>query len=207
MRSGHVQLSQNDCSYNSATEPGYEGGRRCTPHMMRNNEPCSWYCIAISLNHVEIGFPYISDTGTYVPESCIFSQAINLVSFLLAIFMYVQYKHVEQHYRDHLSSEFTIVLKLNWWALLVGWCGCVGVNITANYQETSVIIVHMCGALMAFGCATLYSWIQTIISHYVCPLLNSVFITRLRVFFSLIQTASFITSILSKSKCCALILH
>lgn len=155
------------------------------------------YCIAISLNHVEVGFPYISDTGTYVPESCIFSQAINFISFLLAIFMYVQYKHVEQHYRDHLSSEFTIVLKLNWWALIVGWCGCIGVNITANYQETSVILVHMCGALLAFGCSTLYSWLQTIISHYVCPLLNSVIITKLRVFFSLIQTAAFVTSLVA----------
>ncbi|GIY46346.1 DNA damage-regulated autophagy modulator protein 2 [Caerostris extrusa] len=155
------------------------------------------YCIAVSLNHVEVGFPYISDTGTYVPESCIFSQAINLVSFLLAVFMYVQYKHVEQHYRDHLSSEFTIVLKLNRWALFVGWCGCFGVNITANFQETSVIVVHMCGALVAFGCAAIYSWLQTIISHYVCPLLNSVAIARMRVFFSLIQTAAFITTMVA----------
>ncbi|GBM69235.1 DNA damage-regulated autophagy modulator protein 2 [Araneus ventricosus] len=155
------------------------------------------YCIAVSLNHVEVGFPYISDTGTYVPESCIFSQAINLVSFLLAVFMYVQYKHVEQHYRDHLSSEFTIVLKLNRWAVLVGWLGCFGVNITANFQETSVIIVHMSGALIAFGCAALYSWMQTVISHYVCPLLNSVLIARLRVFFSLIQTAAFVTTLVA----------
>ncbi|KAG8197426.1 hypothetical protein JTE90_014911 [Oedothorax gibbosus] len=148
------------------------------------------YCIAIYLNHVEVGFPYISDTGTYVPERCIFSLAINFVAFLLAAFMYLQYKHVEQHYRDFLSSEFTIVLRLNRWALFIGWLGCFGVSVLANFQETAVIIVHMSGALCAFGCATLYSWMLTIISHYLCPLLNSVFVTRLRVFLCLILTAT-----------------
>ncbi|KFM70630.1 DNA damage-regulated autophagy modulator protein 2, partial [Stegodyphus mimosarum] len=154
------------------------------------------YCIAIYLKHVEVGFPYISDTGTFVPESCIFSQAVNLIAFLLAAFMYLRYKHVEQHYRDFLSSEFTVVLKLNRISLAIGWFGCFGVSILANFQETSVIIVHMTGALIAFGAAALYSWIQTVISHYVCPLLNSLFIARLRVFLSLILTASFGTTLI-----------
>lgn len=40
------------------------------------------YVIAISLNHVEVQFPYISDTGTHVPESNIFAQSLNMVSAL-----------------------------------------------------------------------------------------------------------------------------
>lgn len=34
------------------------------------------------LGHVEAGFPYISDTATYAPESCIFSQFINMFAML-----------------------------------------------------------------------------------------------------------------------------
>ncbi|XP_015912317.1 DNA damage-regulated autophagy modulator protein 2 [Parasteatoda tepidariorum] len=155
------------------------------------------YCIAVYLKHVSFEFPYISDTGTYVPESCIFSQAVNLIAFLMAAFIYVRYKHVEQHYRDHLSSDYSVVLKLNQTALIVGWMGCFGASIIANFQETSVIIVHMSGALLAFGCSAIYSWLQTVISHYVCPFLNSTFVARLRVFLSLILTASFVTTLVA----------
>ena len=35
------------------------------------------YCIAVSLGHVEAAFPYISDTGTFPPESCIFTLSLN----------------------------------------------------------------------------------------------------------------------------------
>ncbi|XP_054714024.1 DNA damage-regulated autophagy modulator protein 1-like [Uloborus diversus] len=156
--------------------------------------PCSFiltYALAVYLKHVKAEFPYISDTGTTVPESCIFSQAVNFIAFLLASLMYIRYKQVEQHYRDHLSSEYTIVLRINKIALLVGWLGCFGVSVLANFQETSVLIVHMTGACCAFGCATGYSWLQTIISYYVCPLLNSLFVARLRVVLSLILTAGF----------------
>lgn len=40
------------------------------------------YIIAICLGHVEPVFPYISDTGTHVPESNIFAQALNMVAAL-----------------------------------------------------------------------------------------------------------------------------
>lgn len=162
--------------------------------------PCSFiitYCIAVLLGHVEVGFPYISDTGTYLPESCIFSLAMNLVAFLLACLMYVRYKQVEQHYRDHLSSEFTVVLRINRISLILGWMGCLGVCVLANFQETAVIVVHMSGALLAFGCAAMYSWLQTIISHYVYPLLNSMFVARLRVFLSLVLSAAFLTTLIA----------
>ena len=38
--------------------------------------------IAILLGHVEVEFPYISDTGTHVPESNIFAQSLNMVACL-----------------------------------------------------------------------------------------------------------------------------
>lgn len=155
------------------------------------------YSIAVCLKHVEIEFPYISDTGAYVPESCIFSQLVNIVACLLAVTMYVRYKQIEQHYRDHLSSESTVVLRLNKVSVVTGWIGCFGVSLLANFQETSVIIVHMVGALMAFGSATVYCWLQTIKSFYVCPLMNSRFVARLRASLSFILTSAFLTSVVA----------
>ena len=40
------------------------------------------YSIAVLLGHTEPDFPYISDTATYSPESCIFGQAVNVGAFL-----------------------------------------------------------------------------------------------------------------------------
>lgn len=40
------------------------------------------YSISVLLGHTEPNFPYISDTGTYSPESCIFGQFVNIGAFL-----------------------------------------------------------------------------------------------------------------------------
>lgn len=40
------------------------------------------YVVAILLGHVELVFPYISDTGTHVPESNFFAQMLNMVAAL-----------------------------------------------------------------------------------------------------------------------------
>uniref|UniRef100_A0A131YD68 Transmembrane protein n=2 Tax=Rhipicephalus TaxID=426455 RepID=A0A131YD68_RHIAP len=92
------------------------------------------YLISILLGHVEVEFPYISDTGTYAPESCIFSQLLNICSFLMAATVYVRYKEVEQYYRDHLSQESPRVLRMNTSGLWLGWISSLGVSIVANFQ-------------------------------------------------------------------------
>jgi hypothetical protein len=40
------------------------------------------YTIAVLNQHVEPGFPYVSDTGSYSPESCIFGQFLNIAAFI-----------------------------------------------------------------------------------------------------------------------------
>lgn len=48
---------------------------------MENNNEIYLFRLAIALHleHVD-GVPYISDTGTYVPESCIFGQCLNIIA-------------------------------------------------------------------------------------------------------------------------------
>lgn len=43
---------------------------------------CARYAVAASLDHVYPVWPYISDTGTLPPESCIFGLMLNIGSLL-----------------------------------------------------------------------------------------------------------------------------
>lgn len=152
------------------------------------------YIIAICLRHVEVEFPYISDTGTHTPESCIFSQALNIVSFLVILTVYVRYKQIEQSYRDYLSPQSAFIMKINWIALCVGSVSAFGLSIVANFQETNVFRVHMVGAMMAFGFGVVYAWLQTFMSFKMIPIVNTKRVAIIRLILSIIMTITFTTS-------------
>ena len=63
-------------------------------------------------------------------------------------------------------------------------------------QETSVLSVHIAGAVSAFGLASVYAWIQTVVSYRVTPRLVPRGLCHFRAFTALIVSLSFITSIL-----------
>ncbi|XP_077519442.1 DNA damage-regulated autophagy modulator protein 2-like [Amblyomma americanum] len=152
------------------------------------------YLISILLGHVEVEFPYISDTGTYAPESCIFSQLLNICSFLMAATVYVRYKEVEQYYRDHLSQESPRVLRMNTAGLWLGWVSSLGVSIVANFQETEVLYVHLCGAMLAVGGSTAYTWVNTLMSFRMHPLVNTRLMAWIRLFLSVVATVAFVST-------------
>lgn len=52
------------------------------------------------------------------------------------------------------------IQKWNNWALILGLLAVLGLTIVANFQETSVLLVHFVGAFMCFGCGTAYFWTQ-----------------------------------------------
>ncbi|XP_013777817.1 DNA damage-regulated autophagy modulator protein 1-like isoform X2 [Limulus polyphemus] len=150
------------------------------------------YVISILHRDVEVSFPYISDTGTYIPESCIFGQLLNIVACLIAATVYVRYKQVEHYYQNHLGSESTQMLRLNMVGLCLGWAAALGASLVANFQETAVIVVHMIGATMAFGLGMIYTWLQTVISFYTCPLMNTKTVAGIRLFLSIVSMMCFI---------------
>jgi DNA damage-regulated autophagy modulator protein 2 len=53
----------------------------------------STYLVAVFFSHVEPGFPYISDTGTLPPESCIFGQFLAIGSFISNLFVLFRFKN------------------------------------------------------------------------------------------------------------------
>lgn len=147
------------------------------------------YIIAVLLGHVEAGFPYISDAATYAPESCIFSQAVNLIAILMGFMIYVRYSQVKECMRAFGSP--TSLPKWNHWALIFGLMSTAGLSIVANFQETSVIVVHLIGALLCFGGGTAYFWIQAVCSFYLHPSGCSLRLAHLRTALSTFCTVCF----------------
>lgn len=122
--------------------------------------------------------PYISEGGTYVPQSCVFSQTINLVCFLNGIIIYTRFNQVKLLMFHH--SELIKSARLNNITMWVGFGSCFGLNIVANYQLTNVPSVHYIGALLCFFLGTLYFWLQSYISIRVQAYTGSIRLAYIR---------------------------
>ncbi|XP_078272700.1 DNA damage-regulated autophagy modulator protein 1 [Rhinoraja longicauda] len=126
------------------------------------------FIIAVERKDVVPFIPFISDTGTTPPESCVFGLMINISSFLGAFTIYIRYKILETLNK---ANPF-VKSNVNCGALLCGLLACLGMCIVANFQETAVRVVHDLGALLAFGMGTIYLVFQTVISFKMLPLCN-----------------------------------
>lgn len=155
---------------------------------------CYRYIIAVSLGHVTPGFPYISDDGTQKPESNIFSQMLNMTAFLVGLTVFVRYKQVEQYYRDHLSPESAKILRWNLHSLYLGWAAAFGLSLVANFRENEVFAVHVLGAMLCFGAGISFTWLQTLLSFRMHPLVNTLRMARLRLAMCTIMSVCFLVS-------------
>jgi len=87
-------------------------------------------------------------------------------SFYVAVgfMIYIRYSQVKECIRSFSSP--TSLPKWNHWALIFGLISTAGLSIVANFQETSVIVVHLIGALLCFGGGTAYFWTQVHMKIY-----------------------------------------
>ncbi|XP_075810349.1 DNA damage-regulated autophagy modulator protein 1 [Microtus pennsylvanicus] len=149
------------------------------------------YVVAVLLGHVSPFLPYISDTGTTPPESGIFGFMINFSAFLGAATMYMRYKIVEK--QNETCSFGTPVFNLV--SLVLGFVGCVGMGLVANFQELAMPAVHDAGALLAFVCGVVYTFLQSVISYKSCPQWNSHTTCHVRMVISTISCVAVIPMI------------
>ncbi|XP_078334692.1 DNA damage-regulated autophagy modulator protein 2-like isoform X1 [Crassostrea virginica] len=147
------------------------------------------YIFAVSRGDVNPYFPYISDTGTKVPESCVFGQFLNMAAVVALCTLYVRYKLVQ----SIVQSEEESVLKLNKVAFIFGILSPLGLSLVANFQETSVEKVHVTGATLVLGCGVVYEFLQTAISFKMHPTYNGLRICKIRLVISVISLIGFIT--------------
>ncbi|KAK7098942.1 DNA damage-regulated autophagy modulator protein 2-like [Littorina saxatilis] len=160
------------------------------------------YAIAVYNDHVEPVFPYISDTGTIPPESCIFGQLLNLYAALTAWCMYLRYKQVRLYYRgvelagiepgSHRSRSVRKKQLANKACLVIGIIASLGASVVGNFQEDNVLSVHLLGAAMAFGGGGVYIWMQALLSYKMANLPRSHRCTRhVRVVLAIIHSICF----------------
>ncbi|XP_066944363.1 DNA damage-regulated autophagy modulator protein 2 [Macrobrachium rosenbergii] len=158
------------------------------------------YTLSVLLHHTEPDFPYISDTGTYSPESCIFGQALNIGALVILVTIYVRYRQIAELYHNHSSSSH--IVRLNRIGLFVGSVAALGISVVANFQETNVFYVHITGALMAFGLGTGYLWVQALCSYQTHPLVNSLAMAHIRLSLATVASICFLAGCV-----CASIAH
>lgn len=153
------------------------------------------YTIAVLNEHVEPGFPYVSDTGSLPPESCIFGQLLNIAAFMLAVCVYIKYVEV-QCLIQSIAAENGISGTFNKATLCVGLTSCVGLDMVANFQDSNVIVVHMLGAFLCFAAGTLYFIFQVWISYKI-PELASKPLLAMRIFLVAICVVTTVSTILT----------
>lgn len=121
------------------------------------------YIIAVYNKHVEPGFPYISDTGTLPPESCVFGLLLNFGAVVAMVMFYIRYKQIST-YQTEIDRPDRVLTNVNKAALGAGLLSAFGISVVGNFQETNVQIVHLFGAFLAFGFGIVYSCLQTYLS-------------------------------------------
>jgi len=154
------------------------------------------YGIARYLGHTAAEtWPYISDTATIPPESCIFSQLVNIGTFFVAITIYIRYKQVGEYCSSYqLPSRLAI---LNTLTLGVGWGGTLGLSLLANFQETEVKVIHLTGLYLCFGLGLLWMWGQVHSTVSLYPLCSSLLLVTSRLLLALTFTLTFITMLVA----------
>jgi len=148
------------------------------------------YTLSVSLGHTELDWPYISDTATRPPESCIFSQLVNIGALFVAITFYIRYKQVSECCNSYQLSRQ--LRNLNYVSLWIGWGGALGLSIVANFQETEVWSVHNVGLYLCFGLGMVWIWSTVITSFGLHPLTTSRPMLVVRVSLAIVNTLCFL---------------
>jgi len=124
------------------------------------------YVIAVIRQDVNPIWPYISDTGTFPPESCVFGQLLNMGTILIALIAYIRYLQIKstQHNAPDLAAN---VSRLNNLSLHLGWLSAFGLMMVANFQKSNQIFLHFLGASLGFGLGIAYQFVAWKISAIV----------------------------------------
>nr|XP_048282795.1 modulator of macroautophagy TMEM150B isoform X2 [Myodes glareolus] len=139
-----------DCKGKLSTSPSLTS---CIPSIYLS------FAIAVVNRSVDLqkGFPFISNCGSYAPQSCIFSQVLNTGAALAIWICIVRY---------HQLRDWGVK---TWQNQLILWSGllcALGTSIVGNFQEKNQKPTHLVGAFLAFILGNLYFWLQFFLSWW-----------------------------------------
>lgn len=120
------------------------------------------YAMSVSNGTVNITerFPYISECGSYTPQSTIFSQYCNICAFLGLWIIVIRFQQVRD-YGDHGKANVI--------SMVLGFVSCVGVSVLGNFQQSVQRVVHLVGAFAAFFLGVGYFWVQLYLTYRAQP--------------------------------------
>uniref|UniRef100_A0A672Y3P5 Zgc:123244 n=1 Tax=Sphaeramia orbicularis TaxID=375764 RepID=A0A672Y3P5_9TELE len=150
-----------------------------------------WTVFAISVSNGSVnlteGFPYISECGSYNPQSCLFAQICNIFSILALWVVVIRFQQV----RDYGCHG-----KANIISIILGFTSCFGVSVLGNFQQTVLRSVHLLGAFLAFFLGLGYFWMQLFLTYRAQPLKDRHWVGPVRVTICILCTVLVIVSIL-----------
>lgn len=161
------------------------------------------YIIAVSDDDVYPFFPYVSDTGTLPPESCVFGQFLNIAAALIFITVCLRYKQLDTFW---LSQDATTTFpRANKVTFVMGVLAALGLSIVANFQVDNVKVVHIIGAVFAFLVGGIYFYVQAYISWFVTDIPGSSKLIRVArlsicVLYAVIAIIGIVTVVVGKLK-------
>ncbi|XP_041813831.1 modulator of macroautophagy TMEM150B [Chelmon rostratus] len=122
----------------------------------------SVFVIAVANGSVNLteGFPYISECGTYNPQSCLFSQICNVCSVLAVWIVVIRFQQVRD-FGDHGTAN---ILSIVW-----GFIACIGISVLGNFQQSVLMGVHLFGAFLTFFVGLAYFWLQLYLTYRARP--------------------------------------
>ncbi|XP_067951009.1 DNA damage-regulated autophagy modulator protein 2-like [Watersipora subatra] len=144
------------------------------------------YFVAVLRGDVYPWWPFISDTGTTVPESCIFGELLTLTAISALVAMVIRYKWIELFNTDDKKLR-----KFNIIGLVIGGLSCFFMTMVANFQETKIRDVHMPVSAATFGLALVYNILQTEITRRMSPQHSTICVWTLRLLISVAGAISF----------------
>lgn len=122
------------------------------------------YGIAVSYNHTEAVFPYISHTAIEAPERCVFGQLVNIGAVMLAMNVILRYLYVKKRFLRAMLPGSSRWYHINLAALFLGLGSAFGLSMVANFQTEVQRGPHYVGAFLAFGGGTVFCWFHACIS-------------------------------------------
>ncbi|XP_012991371.2 modulator of macroautophagy TMEM150B isoform X2 [Esox lucius] len=144
--------------------------------------------IAVSNDTVNftVRFPYISECGTYDPQSCIFSQVCHISSFLTLWIVVIRFQQV----RDYGHNS-----RVNIASIILGFISCLGISLIGNFQQSVFFGIHVFGAFLAFFVGLAYFWLQVWLTYKVRPSEDCWWVGPLRAALCLICSVLVVTSL------------
>ncbi|XP_022612768.1 transmembrane protein 150B [Seriola dumerili] len=120
------------------------------------------FAVAVTNGSVNLteGVPYISECGTYNPQSCLFSQICNICSVLALWIVLIRFQQVRD-YGNHGNANTA--------GIVLGFIASVGISVIGNFQQSVLMEIHLLGAFLAFFVGLAFFWIQLFLTYRAQP--------------------------------------